>query len=478
MNVLKLENANLISAKKDLIKIFNPKVRIRQGHLSIKGVLNFKEPNSKEEVIELEQHLRIRYGAHDIGPDDFLQIVGTGDFGSEVLITNVHCINISYQKLTVEFISYGFLKRRNSYPIQGAVDAMNAIGVLGLSIAFNKATHFESKRSIQGREQNGSSSMRFDYTEQKMIFEFGDKRFNLNLTLLDYGKGLTMIRFEHPNSLDLVTYQEIRQQLRAFLSYPTGNTLHFQEEHFVKEETSYVKVYSGKRLTPKVRSEYVPVANIQFRSKKVLSDYLSCFDTFLYVDKHLDLTGYIFIYNQSRKVALDTSIFVMLIALEKLASNYVESIFFQSGGRTIIDQKEFDKRIALTKNQFKSDFQDLDGFNKLNSKLGSINQNSKTDRKLEALLDFAQIKRTQKIDHLLTTLRNKAIHRGQIDTEGENGYDNFRNLTLLCNRILCNLIQYKGLRLVEKRGETIHVEQKKEFSVDYKNFSSDPQPLT
>jgi hypothetical protein len=470
MDLLEIENAHLVSAKKKSIKLFDPKIKSKKGIIHIEGVLDFHEPLSKEKVKELEEHLGIHAGTRDVNPEDYLQITGTGKFGSDVLISEVHCVTISFSSLKATFATYGDLYHRNKYPGNYKSNRIYSIGLEGLKIAFERVTSFDYTRTILGEEQRRTLRSEWDYTEQKLHFKWKSKQYDHKITFLKSEDNLTVLRFEKDQWLELSTYTDIKQQLRAFLSYPNGNVLNFREEHFEENGVSFSKISSGKKVKNSVRSQYIPLHSIQFRSKNILKDYLNCFDNFLFVDQHLDLVGFVFLFNQSRKEAIDTSIFIMLIALEKIASNFIESDLFSEKRNTIIDPVEFNSRIDKTKEQFKKDFNDLKDFQKLNSKLGNLNQKHQTDKKIEALLDFARVKRTDEVEHLFTILRNKAIHQGKIDTIGENGFENYINLTLLCNRLLCNLIQYKGLRFVEQREQTNYLEQTTEYKTNYEKF--------
>ena len=105
------------------------------------------------------------------------------------------------------------------------------------------------------------------------------------------------------------------------------------------------------------------------------------------------------------------------------------------------------------------------------TKIGNLNVKNKTDNKIDILLDFCEITRNEEIDLLFPKLRNLAIHQGEICFSENDSYKNHHTLFILINSMLCNLIQYKGIRFIEHKNKTNYISKKETFRIDYKNYS-------
>ena len=85
-------------------------------------------------------------------------------------------------------------------------------------------------------------------------------------------------------------------------------------------------------------------------------------------------------------------------------------------------------------------------------------------------MEFAEIKRNEDIDKLFPFLRNIAIHQGDIDFPKGNAIKNHQTLKILVNEIICNLLQFKGKRLVKVENKTNYISQKENYKMDYKTM--------
>src|SRR5690606_9317281 len=99
-----------------------------------------------------------------------------------------------------------------------------------------------------------------------------------------------------------------------------------------------------------------------------------------------------------------------------------------------------------------------------------INKLTKTENKIDVLLEFCEIKRTKEIDQLFPRLRNLAIHQGEISYDRKDSSKNYHTLFVLINNIICNLIQYRGIRFIEHKDRTNHIGKKEDYKFDMKKL--------
>lgn len=190
------------------------------------------------------------------------------------------------------------------------------------------------------------------------------------------------------------------------------------------------------------------------------------------MDKYFDLTSIIYLFNEAKKGSLESRVFIMLIVIEKLASKFLSSPFNTNPNNHIIDSEIFNSLIKNTKNTFENDFKNIkvNDFNILNSRLGSINQKTKTDRKIYDLLEFAEIELTSEIEYLFPMIRNLAIHTGEVDHPSSNALINYKTLIKLINDLIANIIQYKGYRLFERQEEANIIDIKNNYKINIDDY--------
>ncbi len=452
----------------ELIEIINPKLKIKKGIIYVRGLFDqtkFKEPK------DVENLLNIQHGHHSVTTNDLFEIIGLDQTNSEVEISAVHYHNINYSEMKIEFISYGHLTRKIKHPSNDKKEnQLLSIGLEAFKLEFNQLTTIERKRTILGKEEKQITSFRRDYTEAMINFSVDEKQYNLQLSFMENDKNkLVYLHIEGDEILNFDDYQKIRFKLKAFLSYASGNNVIFRVENYYCNQILYQKIYSTRRTKYKYDSAFIKINNIHFRNHNILQDYLNAFNTFLLVEKHIDLSSIIFLLNQSKKVSIDSGFFIMLIAIERLANEILNSPFLYPEIMYYMEQDKFKELFGATKKTFEKSFEylkksDKTNYNKLYSKLCGINRIGKTDMKIKYLLEFAEIEETQEINNLFPILRNLAIHKGEIDFPEGKAFENFEILKGLINEIICNIIQYKGVRYLKSEGKTNYIKKKIEYN--------------
>lgn len=467
MELPQIYDAKLCLKDGTLLDILNPKLKYKKGNVHIKGLLD------KNQFVDLNDfRTKLQMDKEIITEHDLLSITAINDYQKNITITKISYINIAFDTMEVEFVSYGGVKN----PIckeSTSKNCINAISIEGLSMMFKQLTHTDSNRLILMENTKIIGNSKRDYSEHILNFNYKNNKYNLNTTFIQNSKKEEIISLviENNDGLDLSIYNEIKGQLRAFLSFPTGNTLVFRKETFTEDSFLYENYFSWKKVKQKVYSDYVPIAE-HIDKQDVFQDYLNCFNNFLIMDNFFDLTDVVFLFNQAKKTSVEGAIFLMLIAIEKLGDRFLSSPFNTNTSNFIIDPNTFDILFSETKAKFDNDFEFIDkrSFQILKNKLGLLNQKGKTDKKIDELLDFSEIKRTDEINQLFPMLRNLAIHEGKTNHPEGNSYIHFKTLKNLLHDIILNLIQYKGYRYLGRIDGTKTVTYKDRFNLDLENY--------
>ncbi len=350
-----------------------------------------------------------------------------------------------------------------------------SIYIEGLKLEYENTSKIIKERHFFGEDESRTISLNRDSLEIFLTYFFRNKGFQFQIALIEdeKNKNSVILKFFGPFKLEYRYYKFIKKSLVYFLSYISGTNLMIRSETYQFNNKHYINEFSFKKIKKIGTNEYLPISDIHFRNENILQDYFKTFENYLILDKHLNISEVIYLINQSKKVNIESSFFILLIAIEKLSDSLLKSNFNLTIKSTIIDDKIFKELIKSTKETFKSTFQkniSKSDFGKMYSKLCNINLNGKTDNKIEVLMEFTEIKTNDDIDNLFPFLRNIAIHEGNIDFPKGNAHKNYKTLTILINEIICNLLQFKGKRLVKVENNTNYIMKKENYKIDYKNY--------
>ena len=453
------------------VELINPILECRHGGFFIDGVIR----NSRFKVQEdYDREFNIKVGTYPITEEDYLSLEAEDTFGNKIQVTKVKYTQIDYYYGKVKLISHGELIRtRDKASNIYRENSFHSIGIDGISLEFDQQTFVEKKRHIAGREEIIPVSARLDYLETNLELLYQGRFYQIDVSFIENEKeNLVYMRVEGRYELPQNVYFGIKVSFIAFLSFAVGNRVLVREEFYNKDGKDYDVFYSRKRIKFGKYSKYIPLAEIQFRHKNILDDYLKSFKTFLFLDKILGLAEIVSLLNQARKLSTNGGFFIMLVALERLADNFVKSTLSTVKQDHIIESDNFKVLFKPVRESFEKEFEQIKKdkkveYNLLLSKLCGINKVNKTDNKILKLLDYVDIPITTKLTNLFTKVRNTAIHEGDIDVPKGNAHMNYRNLELLLNDVIANLIQYRGIRFIKSEGKTTYISQKQDFSAKY-----------
>lgn len=239
-----------------------------------------------------------------------------------------------------------------------------------------------------------------------------------------------------------------------------------REEYYQNNYQHFTRTYSQQELSEFNVNHFLPIHDAHFRHRYIINDYTKTISNFLIWDKILNLSEIVYLINQSKQVNIESSFFILLIVIEKIANSLYTSKVVDKNDNFILSNEQF---YELKQDLHQIIESNLKGKNsekkigQLKSKVGNINKSNKTDNKIDILLDFCEINRSKEIDQLFPELRNLAIHQGEISYERKDSSRNYHTLFILVNSIICNLIQYKGIRFIEHKNKTNYISKKEDY---------------
>ena len=462
--------------KVDLVK---PEIYEENGYLIISAIL--KEEATDSKFKELEELFGFKVGNHS----QYFEELGS-------IKKDAHCENC-YNHTIIPFVSLDNLTNnyseltarfRSNYRIEDYYKLnrfdetrkgkfLSSFTVQGFKARFDKLTTIYKERIVNSKKEKYPIEFRKDFTEAILNFQYNGTFYKLELSIVDTNEDdLTIFSILNNCIITEELFSEIKPKLIDFLSFMCGNRLAIRKEHFITEKGGISYLYSTEKITSTNYSNFFPISVGEFAKDRIIQNYFDCFNRFLEISDKLSLGHVIAMINETNKLYIDTSYFILLIAMEKLSFNFINSDLYKGHLQYEIRVEDFKKRIKKVKEVFKKEFNDIPDKNSRNnlfSKLGSINQKTKSNFKIDALLDFSEIEVDAEINDIFPVLRNLAIHEGKIDyPSGKEAKDNYHILDKLVRSIIANLIFYKGLRYYEIKGNVIQVGQKKE----YKNKNS------
>ncbi|MCK8143405.1 hypothetical protein MW871_16050 [Flavobacterium sp. I-SCBP12n] len=413
---------------------------------------------------------------------DSLEIKATTKQGSVVIFKEIYLKSSSFPSFEFTFICYDHYIEYILCNEKNRIEdfCLNSIIVEGIDIRFTKTTTVKRERYMFGIDDSRTLSITLDNTELYLQYFSKKRHYDLKIGIFEKSEEnkTIILRFFGDNLLPYRIYKLFKNSLKYFLSYIAGNNVIIREESFAynykNSYSCYLDLtYSIPNLTELNKNHFLPIFDVHFKHKGILQDYLNALPNYFFLDKKLNLSEVIYLINQSKNVNIESSFFILLIAIEKLSNNLIKSNLIESRNNFIIDNELFKEikpdLLNLINEIFKNKIpkKEIETFK---TKIGNINLKTKTDNKIDLLLDFCEISRNEEIDLLFPKLRNLAIHEGEISFSENDANKNYHTLFILINSMLCNLIQYKGIRFIEHKNKTNYITKKETFSIDYKNY--------
>ncbi len=470
-----LNTANIILPSGEKFSLLAPEIKDTKGVISVSGLLDIKEFVGG--VIEVVEKFNMKWGNYIKKHEDLFKIVATGVSDNQITVYPVDYSSFQDQTFKVSFVCYGYIEDLMKFPDLNESESLYSIGYEGMSLCFDSTTKTTQTRDFFGKPKEIHRAVDWDHTNSSLYFYYDGKYYNINVMLIQRKETKQIDLIIDPDTpLPFKVYNAIKWPLTAFLSFGCGNNIAIREESLIVKEGQKRRIYSGKRIIKSSNSNYIPLNDYGLRANGILNKYFESFNLFLFVEKILRISEAITLFNFAKKArTVDESIYLMLVSIEALADRFKKSSFNELNSGYYMKQELFNEKIKNTKDVFMKDFEFFQKsneveFKKLVSAIAGINKISKTNKKIYDLFKFAELQNHEGKADFFNSLRNNAIHEGEINLPEANAFHNQNKLELIFNEIIANIMQYKFERYLSTEERTKHVQVKKDYVTDYTRF--------
>jgi len=476
--VKEISSAKLYFEKEFIVELTLPELRIQEGEIFIDCYIDRTFFNYDEKAIFKKDLI-------SFFDDKLFLVKGITGNGTEIIYNNVFLQSSSFPSFKFSFLCFDYSTEYiSSDPNNNDIQKshLSSLIIEGINPQFTKTSELKRKRFIFGQDDSSILSFNLDNSELTLRFNTKKRNYHFQIGIIKNTKKENSIIFKFYGEcfIQYRVYKRFKDSIRFFISYLAGNNIIIRNENYrinnskYHFETSYFfRTYSYAELTKFNINSFLPIQNAQFRHKNIIQDYLKTFPNYLFIDKKLNISEVIYLINQSKQVNVESSFFILLIAVEKLANSLMNSDLINYKENNIIDKELFESLRPELIKTFEGIFNDkitTKQMNLLKSKVGNLNVKNNTDSKIDILLDFCEIVRDNEINILFPKLRNLAIHQGEISISEDDAFKNYHTLVILTNTIICNLLQYKGIRFIEHKNSTNYIAKKEEYKINYNNY--------
>ena len=473
-----ISSAKLWFENEFIIELTLPELRIQEGEIFIDCFID---------------RTFFKYDEKDIFKKDITSFLDNKSFlikattssGTEIFYKNMFLQSSSFPSFKFSFLCLDYsteyiFRGTNKSDIQQS--HLSSLVIEGINPQFTKSSEVKRERFLFGHDDSSILSFSIDNSELTLWYNSRKRNYHLQIGIIKNTEkdNSIIVKFYGECFIEYRVYQKFKNSIRFFISYLAGNNIIIRNENFVNNRTKYhlessyfFRTYSHVELAKFNTNAFLPIQNVHFRHKYIIQDYLKTLPNYLLIDQKLNISEVIYLINQSKQVNLESSFFILLIAVEKLANSLINSDLISYKENNIIEKELFESlkpELIKNINEIFGDKISTKQMNLLKSKVGNINIKNNTDSKIDILLDFCEIIRTHEIDLLFPKLRNLAIHQGEISVSEDDAYKNYHTLFVLINSVVCNLLQYKGIRFIEHKNSTNYITKKQEYKIDYNNY--------
>lgn len=400
------------------------------------------------------------------------------DENNLIKATELSLRNVSPYKSFISTQSYGYIthtEKRKNYgnntlnEVEKDDDKRQTLFYLeleGLKMEYSDLT--ETIKARGGEKIKDFDNYKRDHTNALLIYNSPTKTGcnNFKFTFFqsenkdNISVELPNFRTDGPNVLYYDIYLEFKRELIYVLSFLNGAEVAVRKEfiggfyRIGKTDSQTVITYSFQTIKNKNYNDYIPLNNGFHKGDRILSSvFMSCFDKYIEVNKKLDLNSIIFYLNGAEQSkSLDEKFFVLIIAFERLAKKYVETL--NNSDLLVMSEENYqpikDELLeVLRRHKSKENEQAI---KRLMPKIGELNKikRKSTEYKFLKILEYAGIDLTLEIEKIINEVRHKTVHQGEFG-EGNQGVKNYLVLDELLRDIILNIIGYKNARISRYR---------------------------
>lgn len=464
-----INSAILYFENQPIVKLDLPELRIDNGLIFIDCYISkdFFGEDMEKSFINKKSYF----------DDNSYTIQAIETHGSKVIFNQVILQSESYPSYKFSFFCYDYCTQYINVNKESDIvkSGLKYLLVEGVDMLFTKTSEKKRLRTMFGKDDSRMLSLELDNSEIRYNYYDKQRNFDLEIGLIKDSERekSVLINFFQDKLIPYRIYQKIKPSLKYFISYLCGNNAIIREEYYLYDYQHFTRTYSQHEITEYNVNHFLPIHDVHFKHKRIIDDYVNTLANFLVWNKKINLSEVIYLINQSKQVNIESSFFILLIVIEKIANSLYDSGIIDKKNGSIIDDEifiELKKSILPLIELNLKDNVSKKQVDQLKSKFGNINKLSKTENKIDVLLEFCEIKRTEEIDQLFPRLRNLAIHQGEISYDRKDSSKNYHTLFVLINNIICNLIQYRGIRFIEHKERTNYIAKKEDYKFDMKKL--------
>jgi hypothetical protein len=393
--------------------------------------------------------------------------------------TELSLRNVSPYKSFIRTQSYGYIKHTEK-PKNYGNDTLNEdekdddeksqtlfyLELEGLKMEYSDLTEMIKARG--GKKIKDFDNFKRDHTNSTLIynsvtkpgcnnFKFtffqSENKDNISVELPNY-------QTDGTNVLYYDIYLEFKRELIYLLSFLNGAEVAVRKEfiggfyRIGKTDSQTVITYSFHTIKNKNYNDYIPLNSGFHKANHILSFvFMSCFDKYIEENNKLDLNSIIFYLNGTEQSkSIDEKFFVLIIAFERLAKKYVETL--NNSDLLVMSEENYQpiKNELLEILRSHKSKENEQAIKRLMPKIGELNKikRKSTEYKFLKILEYAGIDLTPEIENIINEVRHKAVHQGEFG-DGNQGVKNYLVLDELLRDIILNLIGYKNARISRYR---------------------------
>lgn len=398
------------------------------------------------------------------------------DENNHIEATELSLRNVSPYKSFIRTQSYGYIKhteRSKNYENDTLKEedddkrqTLFYLELEGLKMEYSDLT--ETIKARSGVKIKDFDNFKRDHTNASLIYNSATKAGcnNFQFTFFqsenkdNISVELPTFQTDGPNVLYYDIYLEFKRELIYVLSFLNGAEVAIRKEfiggfyRIGKTDSQTVITYSFQTIKNKNYNDYIPLNSGLHRGNFILSSvFMSCFDKYVEENKKLDLNSIIFYLNGAEQSkSIDEKFFVLIIAFERLAKKYVETL--NNTDLLVISEEKYQPikdELLETLRRHKSK-ENEQAIKRLMPKIGELNKikRNSTEYKFLKILEYARIDLTPEIEKIINEVRHKTVHQGEFG-EGNQGIKNYLVLDELLRDIILNIIGYKNARISRYR---------------------------
>jgi hypothetical protein len=318
----------------------------------------------------------------------------------------------------------------------------------GLKMTFTDIT--EQIRARGGEKIMDGEDMKRDHTRALLVAD----QFPYNQVFHNDNNSDNII-VEFPNNsnntLSYKTFLELKRDYVSALSFINGAEVKIRAEftgdyYSVGKIDSQISVtYSFKKIINRRYNNYIPLRSHLNVGQNILNRFfIFSFDKYRERNKSLDLNSIVFyLSNAEQSKGIEDRFFIQIIAFERLASKYVDTL---SEKEVLASDPE---KFEIVKGQILDIIKQNKGIfgkhiNSIKGRIGDLNiiKRTRTEEKFLTIIEDMKIDLTPDLENLVRVVRHQAIHKGVIGQAGDI-VKNYQLLDKLLRDIILNLVEYK-----------------------------------